>query len=92
MSKTLKAAPETLESAPEPQMLSDYSRNIEYFCFKLQWTVDMLCEATGLSRNTINRIRANHHKHIDAHALTRFCNVFNVSPNELLLRIEGITY
>lgn len=84
--------PRTAKPPIEVQMLSDYSRNIEYQCFRRQWTVEDLVAKTGLSRNTIQRIRADRHKQIDALALTCFCTAFEVSPNELLLRHEGITY
>lgn len=84
--------PRTAKPPIEVQMLSDYSRNIEYQCFRRQWTVEDLVVKTGLSKNTIQRIRANRHKQVDAHVLTCFCDTFELSPNELLLRHEGITY
>lgn len=84
--------PRTVKPQIEVQMLADYSRNIEYQCFRRQWSVDELVAKTGLSRNTIQRIRANRHKQIDALALSKFCEVFEVSPDGLLLRHEGITY
>jgi DNA-binding Xre family transcriptional regulator len=84
--------PRTVKAQIEVQMLSDYSRNIEFQCFRRQWSVDDLVKQTGLSRNTIQRIRANRHKQIDAHALTKFCEAFSVNPDNLLLRHEGIAY
>lgn len=84
--------PRTAKPPIEVQMLSDYSRNIEYQCFRRQWGVEELVAKTGLSKNTIQRIRANRHKQIDAHALGCFCSAFDVSPNDLLLRHDGITY
>lgn len=84
--------PRSIKSPVEVQMLSDYSRNIEFQCFRRSWTVEDLVTKTGLSRNTIQRIRSNRHKQIDAQALTKFCEAFETSPNELLLRHEGITY
>lgn len=84
--------PRTAKPPIEVQMLSDYSRNIEYQCFRRQWSVEDLVAKTGLSKNTIQRIRANRHKQIDAHALSCFCAAFDATPNELLLRHEGIAY
>ena len=84
--------PRTVKAPIEVQMLSDYSRNIEYQCFRRKWNVEDLVTKTGLSRNTIQRIRANRHKQIDAHALTKFCEAFEVTPDHLLLRHEGIAY
>lgn len=84
--------PRTVKPQIEVQMLSDYSRNIELQCCRRQWSVEDLVSKTGLSRNTIQRIRANRHKQIDAHALSKFCDAFEVSPDNLLLRQEGITY
>jgi DNA-binding Xre family transcriptional regulator len=74
------------------QMLSDYSRNVEAQAFKRQWTVEDLMAKTGLSRNTIDRIRSNRHKHIDAYVLGRFMEAFDVTPDELLLRQPGLAY
>lgn len=76
----------------EVQMLSDYSRNIDVYCAKRGWTIENLCVETGISRNTMGRIRANRHKTIDAEVLTRLCNIFGVSPNELLLRLPDVQY
>lgn len=84
--------PRTAKPPIEVQMLSDYSRNIEFHCFRRQWSVEDLVIKTGLSRNTIQRIRANRHKQIDAHALTSFCTAFEVTPDALLLRHDDITY
>jgi DNA-binding Xre family transcriptional regulator len=84
--------PRTAKPPIEVQMLSDYSRNIEFQCFRRQWTVEDLVSKTSLSKNTIQRIRANRHKQIDAHALTCFCSAFEVTPDELLLRHNGIAY
>lgn len=74
------------------QMLSDYSRNIEAQAFKRQWSIEDLMAKTGLTRNTINRIRSNRHKHIDAHVLGCFMQAFDVSPNDLLLRQPDLAY
>lgn len=84
--------PRVAKPAADSQMLSDYSRNVEYQSFSRKWDVEELCKRTGLTRNTIQRIRTNRHRSIDAYALSRFCEVFSVTPDELLLRREGIIY
>jgi transcriptional regulator with XRE-family HTH domain len=84
--------PRPVKAPVEVEMLGTYSRNLEHQIFLHGWSVDELMQRSGLGRNTINRIRKNRHKQIDPLALTKLSKVFNVTPNELLLRQEGIVY
>ena len=84
--------PRPVKAPIEVELLGNYSRNLEHQIFLRGWTVDTLVTRTGLGRNTINRIRKNRHKQVDPEALTKLCEVFNVSPNDLLLRQEGVAY
>jgi DNA-binding Xre family transcriptional regulator len=84
--------PRPIKAPVEVELLGNYSRNLEHQIFLRGWSVDELIENSGLGRNTINRIRKNRHKQIDPLALSKLSRVFEVSPNELLLRQEGVTY
>lgn len=84
--------PRPIKTPVEVEMLGNYSRNVEHQIFLHGWTVDTLVEQSGLGRNTVNRIRKNRHKQIDPLALQKLCKVFQVSPNDLLLRQEGVAY
>lgn len=84
--------PRPIKAQVEVELLGNYSRNLEYQIFLRGWSVDELIERSGLGRNTINRIRKNRHKQIDPLALSKLAKVFDVTPNDLLLRQEGVTY
>lgn len=84
--------PRPIKAQVEVELLGNYSRNLEHQIFLRGWSVDELIERSGLGRNTINRIRKNRHKQIDPLALSKLSKVFEVSPNDLLLRQEGVTY
>ena len=75
-----------------PAIVVTFWRNLEWYSFQRGWTkgayqpdLDRLAEQLGVSKNTLNRLRFGRCRYIDPEILTSSLEVFELSPNDLLL-------
>lgn len=74
------------------RLLRIYARNIELLAFKRGWTQETLATRLGVSTNTLIRIRRHQAKYIDPDVLLALMDVFDCTPNDILLPEEGVNY
>ena len=60
--------------------------NLEYYAYQRGWTNDVLAAQLGVSRNTLARLKSGRTRYIDPEILTSSCEIFELTPNDLLLR------
>lgn len=68
-----------------PAIVVTFWRNLEYFSFLRGWSNERLAEQLGVSKNTLNRLRFGRSKNIDPEILVSSLEVFDLTPNDLLL-------
>ena len=68
-----------------PAIVVTFWRNLEYYSFLRGWTNERLADQLGVSKNTLNRLRFGRSRYIDPEILTSSLEVFELSPNDLLL-------
>ena len=68
-----------------PAIVVTFWRNLEYFSFLRGWSNERLAEQLGVSKNTLNRLRFGRSRYIDPEILVSSLEVFDLSPNDLLL-------
>ena len=75
-----------------PLLMTDISavvvtfwRNLEWYSFQRGWTNEKLAEQLGVSKNTLNRLRFGRCRYIDPEILVASLEVFELTPNDLLL-------
>ena len=68
-----------------PAIVVTFWRNLEWYSFQRGWTNERLADQLGVSKNTLNRLRFGRCRYIDPEILTSSCEVFDLSPNDLLL-------
>ena len=68
-----------------PAIVVTFWRNLEYYSFLRGWTNERLADQLGVSKNTLNRLRFGRARYIDPEILTSSLEVFELSPNYLLL-------
>ena len=73
-------------------MLRVYSRNIEILAFKRGWNTARVAAALGVTANTLRRVRQKRSRYSDPELLAALIDVFECTPNDLLLPQAGIDY
>lgn len=65
-------------------LLTNLWRNLEWLSFERGWGHDELREELGITKNTLNRLRFGRSRYIDPEILMSACEVFELTPNDLL--------
>jgi DNA-binding Xre family transcriptional regulator len=73
-------------------MLRVYSRNIEILAIKRGWNTARVAAVLGVTANTLRRVRQKRNRYIDPELLAALIDVFECTPNDLLLPQAGIDY
>lgn len=68
-----------------PDIVVTFWRNLEWYSILRGWTNERLADQLGVSKNTLNRLRFGRCRYIDPEILTSSLEVFELSPNDLLL-------
>ena len=68
-----------------PSIVVTFWRNLEWYCFERGWSNERLAEQLGVSKNTLNRLRFGRCRYIDPEILVSSCEIFELTPNDLLL-------
>ena len=75
-----------------PSIVVTFWRNLEWYSVQRGWTkgayqpdLDRLAEQLGVSKNTLNRLRFGRCRYIDPEMLLASLEVFELTPNDLLL-------
>lgn len=76
----------------KPQLLTLYARNVELLACKKGWSFSEIATNTGISINTLNRVRHRRSKTIDPELLTEFLDLFKCTPNDLLQAHPDVDY
>ena len=74
------------------EILRVYSRNIDILAFKRGWNTTRVAAALGVTANTLRRVRQKRNHYIDPELLAALLDVFECTPNDLLLPQAGIDY
>lgn len=69
-----------------------YARNLDYQLFKRGWTAQHLASELGLDTRTVTRLRNAQVGRIDPELFTAMCDVFQCTPNDLLMRHDELIY
>jgi DNA-binding Xre family transcriptional regulator len=70
-----------------------YTRNIEHLAFKRGWDSTRLAVELGISSNTFRRLfRSGLSRYICTDLFQTALNIFDCTPNDLLLPQDGIEY
>jgi DNA-binding Xre family transcriptional regulator len=75
-----------------PRLMRVYARNIDLLAYKRGWSTELLAKRLALSPNTLIRIRRHQSKYIDPEVLLALMDVFDCTPNDILLPQEGVNY
>lgn len=75
-----------------PSLLTVLSRNLELLMVKRGWTSPTVASKLGVNPDSINRIRAGRSKYLDPEMLENILNLFEVTPDTLLLPQDGVIY
>ena len=67
------------------EIMRIFALNIERFAFQRGWSLSVLCDQLGISRNTVERLRYGQATYINPELLAAALEVFEVEPNDLLL-------
>ncbi len=73
-------------------MLRVYSRNSEILAIKRGWNTARVAAVLGVTANTLRRVRQKRNRYIDPELLAALIDVFECTPNDLLLPQAGIDY
>lgn len=76
----------------EPSLLYVYSRNIEVRLALLGISHSEMAAKLNVSPTNITRIKNHIVKFIDPETLSELLRFFNCTPNDLLLKQEGVNY
>lgn len=74
------------------RLIRIYSRNLQFETFVRDWSIDKVAEMLGTTPNAISRIRREASVYIDVDILTRCLEVFNCTPNDMLLERDYLNY
>jgi len=69
-----------------------YARNLLFEAFTRNWTTEQTAKELETTIHVIGRIRRGETIYIDLDILSKALEVFNCTPNDLLLKREYLTY
>lgn len=69
-----------------------YARNLELLAFKRGWDPTQTASMLGVSADSFRRLRAGKSRFICADLLNAALELFDCSPNDLLLPQPGVDY
>lgn len=68
------------------------ARNLDYQLFLRNWTAQHLATELGLDARTVSRLRSARVSRIDPELFQALCDVFDCTPNDLLLPRDELIY
>jgi DNA-binding Xre family transcriptional regulator len=75
-----------------PEMLTRFAQNIMFMMFRDSLSQEQVVTETKIPEKTLSRVLANKHERIDPKVLTGLCDLFGLTPNDLLLEREDVDY
>lgn len=60
--------------------------NLEYYAYQRGWNSAVLATQLGITKYTLRRLRSGQCRYIDPEILASSCEIFELTPNDLLLR------
>ena len=75
-----------------PEMLTQFAQNIMFMMFRDGLSQEQVVAETQIPEKTLSRVLANKHERIDPKVLVGLCNLFDLTPNDLLLPREDVDY
>jgi len=72
--------------------LKVFGRNIEHHAFMQNMKMKDLAADLGIAPEVIRRLRHGKSVHLSVELLNACCKYFEVTPNDLLLRREDLSY